>query len=193
MKHTKSALLLTLGLSTLLTGCNLTHESLTLTPAVSVVPSNIGQGQPIAVKVLNNVPSNQIGIRASDYDPGRTITLSNNLQSMVDNAVMSTLKTQGFKPVRNDASRHLLVRLNSLKYTYNNPDTLKTTIHISCSLSVKANAEHESLQRTYRSRMDFKVLTAPSIATDQANINAVISRALNKMVNDQELMHLLSQ
>lgn len=193
MTHLKSAFLITLGLSTLLTGCSLTHEQLTLTPNVTVAPSNIGKGQIIAVKVFNRVPSHQIGIRASDFDPNRAITLTNNLQGMVDHIVISTLQTQGFKPVRNDASRHLLVSLNSLKYRYDNADTLKTTIHISCSLSVKANAERETLSRTYQSHMDFKVLTAPSIATDQAKINAVISSALNKMVNDPQLMHLLSQ
>ena len=193
MKHGKTALLFTIGLSTLLTGCNLTHEQFALTPNVAVTPSNVGQGQTIAVKVFNNVPSKQIGIRASDYDPNRAITLTNNLQGMVDHVVTTTLKAQGFKPVRNDASRHLVVTLNSLKYRYDNADTLKTTIHISCSLSVKANAEHETLSRTYKSRVDFKVLTAPSMATDQAYINAVISSALNKMVNDAQLMHLLSQ
>ena len=183
-----------IAISALLAGCHhLTDEDVTANPTLNTSRSDIGRGNTIAVKVFNGVDSQQIGIRSSLYEPGYAINLTNDLTPIVNRAVISTLQANDFKPVSQDASRHLTVRLNSLKYQYSNPGSLRSTITISCSITVEANAERDRLKRTYQSKLSYRILTTPTIQSDQNRINAVLAAALNQMINDAELMHLLSQ
>jgi uncharacterized lipoprotein len=191
MKFWKPLLFTTLLAS--LSGCHLSPENVPLTPDVSSSSSQVGHGAPIAVVVFNAVPSEQIGTRASKYTPDQAITVSQDLQHQVQAITYNTLKKHGFSPVESGASRHLLIRITQLEYTFTDPDSLGAKIHIKCSISVKANAEDQTLQRTYHTKMDFKVLTTPSKSDDNKNINQVVSATISQMVNDQQLIQLLSQ
>lgn len=179
---------------TLLAACAFVPEQVQLNPNIHYAKTNIGHGNPVAVRVVDARTSTTVGGRASEYGPAGKITIKNNINNVVRKAVYKGLRSNGFKPVdsSNDTARSLTVRISGLQYNQRTGFWVGH-IDISAALGVSARNHQKTFEQVYRNSSTQGVMFTPTSDSDHDNINQALSIVLNKLVNDVTLMHFLAK
>lgn len=178
-----------------LTACAFVPEKVHLQPQIAPIPTkDIGHGQTVAVQVLDARGDTTLGGRATGYGPAASITLADNIQNTVLNALYQGLQDYGFKPIpyRDDVARKLTVHIISLNYKQQAGFWTAATI-VNSTMEANAENKQKTYDRIYRAKRSSDIVITPTSGQDSQKINAVFSNTLNQMLQDQNLMNFLGK
>lgn len=181
----------------LLTGCSFIPESVNLNPHMTAAPaSNIGEGKPVAVQVIDARPDSSLGGRPSGFGPAANISLSNNITQVVQQNVEEGLRDYGFAAVdytgNPNVSRILILRITGLQYDQR-LGLFDSDLLVTSTIEATANNKGRVYDQVYRSSGKTVAVVTPTSGQDSANINHVFSDTLNQILSDQNLMQFLAR
>ena len=184
------AALLLLGSLLLGSGCAFAPQTATLDPEVFVSASKIGEGKTIALRVLDERASEEIGRRGIQM---AKISIEQDLALLIEEKLTSGLQQKGFTVVEYDAAadRKLEVELRNLDY--------KTSmgfwtggVHITGALKAEAVAGARQYSEFYRTENEKRVIVNPTKEGNEKMINQGLSDLLGELFKDRKLFEFLA-
>lgn len=178
-------------------GCSFVPEQLSLHPVVnsSSVP-NVGRGQVVALNVIDARTQKSVGNRPSGLGPMAAVTLANNPEHAIYDAVSTGLSARGFKPVDYATHRRepisLTLTLRELGYEQKMSIMM---ISVLAHSSIGAEAKHNGARysKVYRADEVKNYPIVPTTGQDETHVNAVLSDNLNRIFFDKNLMNFLAR
>lgn len=177
----------------LLSACALSPQQVELTPQVSApAASNLGHNLAIIVVGDDARSTRVIGSRGGVYANKSEITTSNNVAAALAKQVRGHLQSIGFNTLNPEKDApQLTVSLQSLQYTPAQ-GYIVNRVEVSATVSAIFEDGDGSFTRTYNSQIEFKQPLTPSEDKNQAMLDKVLTRCLDKLVNDKQLLDRLN-
>ncbi len=178
-----------------LSACAFVPEQVHLQPQViPVTSSNIGKGKMVAVQVIDARSNTTLGGRPSGYGPAASITLADNIQTVVQAAIYQGLTDYGFKPIpfNPNTTRKLTLRVIALNYRQHE-GFFTSSVEVNSTIEATANNESNNYDHVYRGEQNSNIIVTPTSGQDSHNINVVFSNTLNQITQDDQLMHFLAK
>lgn len=173
----------------LLSGCAVTSMEAKIAPQINFAQSDIGKGTRVAVNVLDERPTKDVGKRAA---MGAKIKMTEDLSAIIQTAVFEGLRRKGFEPVAGaDAPSNLKIEIRSLAYDM---DTGWFTggVNVDASMKAVAKGSGEPYERFYRSGDNDRVVFIPGAKENNKKLNAMVDNVLQQMFDDQKLLEVLA-
>lgn len=188
MRHIVAALALA-ALS--LTGCALSPQTITVTPALSVAAENVGKNRVIALHVLDERESTAIGSRGGVYAKSSTISPANDVGVAVYDAMKRGIEAQGYQlgSANADAVLHVAVK----QLSYNVPQgAVATNADITVAIRITAERGDQQHGTDYRSTVNRKFPVAPTAAQNEEWINETLGETLARFFADKDMRAFLA-
>ena len=187
-------LLIVVLASFLVTACALTPQSVTLRPKVEVAATSLGQGRTVGVTVVDERPRSIVGYRGVGT-MGATITTAGDPPSAVQAALADGLRRHGFNPVMGQVpeGRELRVEIRGLDYTLSQAvfgSTLRTESTLKGICVIGSTRPYEG---TYRGEYEESIHIVPSDSANEEYLNLVLSRAIQRLFQDTQLIQCLAR
>lgn len=186
-----AAIIIPVTLST--ASCAFTPQAVYLRPQLPAMKTSVGQGKAVAVTVVDERPRSTLGTRGAK-GVGADITLKEDLASMLRPAVADSLRQRGFNPVIDKPAdgRELRIEVRTLDYTLTQ-GLLAGNLRTECSLKAVCILGHtRPYENFYRGEHTQTALVIPSGSANEAYINDAVSKALEPLLQDSELMQCLA-
>lgn len=169
------------------------HKPVAIKPDLNVADSTIGQGQKISVAVVDERPRSTLGTRGVS-GVGSEIGIEGDLSTSIRNAVADGLKRQGFILLADKSSERKELRVEIRNLDYNVimgfwSGTLKTDCGLKAVCILGDTRPYENL---YRGEFQESVQVVQAEEDNVKYINAAVSRAVNNLLQDTQLMRCLS-
>ena len=176
-----------------LTGCAWVRQTATLKPDPRTVPSKIGQGTTVAVRVLDRRPSRTIGYRGLD-SKNAAITTDQNVAELFQQKLLEGLTRKGFTAIPYDGApgRLLVVEVRQIEYT-TDMDFWKGLVQTQAELVASMVKDGVKFEQVYLAERKETALEAPSARTNERLINEAVSGALQKLLEDERLLRFLAE
>lgn len=172
-------------------GCAWQAQSVRVQPSVSVGESNVGAGKSVAVNVVDERPSQNLGTRGVQ-GVGAEITIEGNLAETIQASVSDGLAKKGFKTENGALPRELRVEIRSFDYKVTQGFWEGT---LTVNFGIKGICIKDGL-RPYEMlyRGDFKkgIQVVQGEKSNEQYINIVVSDAVTKLLNDEALLACLA-
>ena len=182
-------LLLTLLVSA---GCAFVDEDIMLRPSSRVAASTIGEGQQVAVTVIDERPSTMIGIRG--HMRTAEIRAVQDVGRVVNDAVNQGLANQGFEPVADTGAEPVTLEVQIRALSYDATSGFWTGgVYTNAALKVVARNGDDSFEQMYRSAAEDRAFITPMASEDAAQINQVLSNVIDQVLSDQQLLGFLAE
>ena len=180
--------------SFLVTSCALTPQSVTLRPKVEVAATSLGQGRTVGVTVVDERPRSIVGYRGVGT-MGATITTAGDPPSAVQAALADGLRRHGFNPVMGQIpeGRELRAEIRGLDYTLSQAifgSTLRTESTLKGICVIGSTRPYEG---TYRGEHEESIHIVPSDSANEEYLNLVLSRAIQRLFQDTQLIQCLAR
>lgn len=181
-----------LALIFLLGGCALSPQQVMLRPTVSINPLNIGNGREVYVDVVDARPQKAFGARGGIYATTSLITPAGDITAPVRAAIASGLVGYGFAvtPDPKPDAIKMKVQIEEIGYQGEGSPTVRK---VNTRAAVKVTIDNGAKEYTgrYQVKNTRGVLTAPSEADNDQMINDIVSKVLQRMMTDKELVNFL--
>ncbi|MAM56958.1 MAG: hypothetical protein CMN25_06440 [Salinicola sp.] len=188
-----TATMLLLGL---LTACAQSPQILSVSPKVSGDFPHTGNGQSVALEVVDGRDSSVIGTRSGTASSTSTITVEAHdvipkIRAQAENA----LRSMGFNPTnQNDGGPALTLTLSELNYARG---TAEQPLLGASQLQAVIQAEVDNGGNTYTGRYTAKrsqsYALKPDWDTNNRMVSELLSNALDRTFRDQQLANLLAR
>jgi len=175
-----------------LAGCAWVPQKVTIAPQVQVPTSNIGNGAPVVVKVVDTRASQRIGYRGMDSKLAE-ITTEQELVPIFQQKIIDGLTRQGFKatPAGDSAARVLKVEIRAINYS-TDMDFWKGTVRAKAALNAHCKSDDFIYDQLYVAERKEPAVEAPGAKTNQRLINGAISDVLQRLLEDAKLAKALA-
>lgn len=184
-------LLVPLAMSALLAACAQTTQNVRLAPEPPETGPAVGAERVVALRVVDGREEGDLGtLENRDGDPARVIT-NQDVAYVVELAAGEALLGYGLRPTVWDAGYEprLEIEIEQLSHTVdaNVPRDIATQV------TLRARAEDDGERYTTRARTEVtdRRATAPDAEANAAYINEAITRALDRLL-DEELAAFLA-
>ena len=170
-----------------LTACALSPQTISIRPALNGVTPAAGQGKRIAVNVYDKRPDTLIGYRGGVYDTA-TIVTADDINQTIYKALVQAYRDSGFTIIENSDDRNLTVNINL--ETLNSRTSRENLVYkveidaVFGSNVVKANGEKSLILQDHYTR---EFATPPTEKQNETIINDVVTKLLQRLVDNQEL------
>ena len=174
-------------------GCASAPQKVAIKPVLSVKATAAGQGQEIWTDVVDARPRSTIGTLDS-LGIKTEILVEGDLRTAVCDAVADGLRLQGFSPVdvRPRDVRELRVEIQNLEYTVTT-NFWAHTLRTECTLkAVCILGNRRPYENTYHGNFQDSLQVIQSEEANKGYINAVVSSAVNALLQDPQLMRCLA-
>jgi uncharacterized lipoprotein len=175
-------------------GCAFQSQAVRITPDVKSTPGVSGDGKSIQLVVLDERPSKVIGQRGVG-SAGADITVEGDLQSIVRSAISSGLEQHRFSAQaqeNHDLSR-LRVEIRNLD-SKNIMGFWAGTLRDEFSLKgICKSAKGGDYEQMYNGLFETSIQVVPTAEANNRYISAAVSDAVNKLVNDDQLLRCLAE
>lgn len=178
----------------LLAGCALSPQIVSVKPALEVGDQRtIGQRARVALNVLDARTSPIIGRRGGVYERTATISTEGDITAAVRGELARALEALDFVVVgpTAPADASLTVQVERIGYTAQGGDFVRG-LQTSASVRVDARRGSRTFTGTYAGEQEKDTLTAPDAEENEALINAAISKVLQRLVSDTELLRFMA-
>jgi uncharacterized lipoprotein YajG len=189
-----NSLIVVAVLAVLVPACAFTPQAVVVKPEIQPTLGATVQGQTVYVTVVDERPRLNLGTR-SVKGAGAELTVGGDLTNIVRTAVADGLQRQGFKVTPNKPAdgRELRVEVRNLDYGVTQgfwAGTLRTECGLKAICIIGSARPYE---RLYRGEHMEQVQLVQGNQANERYINSAISRAINLLLQDSELIHCLAQ
>ena len=181
-----------LFLLAVLGGCVLSPQNIMVAPNVELPENRVALNGPVTVTVYDERVSPWLGSRGGVYSHSNRIGISNNIQDAVRSAVEKALKNAGMQPGNAADSPQFQVYIDSLEYHV--PDSSYITqVNLRASVRVVVQAGSKRYQGSYSADENRRVFRAPSDVDNEAMVNDILSKAIERAFEDPDLMRFMAR
>jgi len=175
-------------------GCALTPQTAVIKPNVELTETNEGHGAIVAVKVVDERPSNTLGHRGGGSLKGAKITTNQNIEGLIREEVMRGLITKGFKPISCDKNNkpNLKVEVRLLEYS-TSTGFWTGGVHTNAALKAIADVNGQTYEKIYRVENEKRVVVVPTASENEEYLNKLVSDILTKLFQDEKLIAMLAK
>ena len=175
----------------LVSGCAFNPQTATLDPDVFVQASEMGKGQTVALRVVDDRTSEEIGRRGMGM---AKISVEQNLSQLIEEELTLGLEKKGFSVVEYDADapRRLIVELRSIEYE-TSIGFWTGGVHIKGALKAEAEVGDQEYSEFYRIENERRVLVNPTAEGNEKMINQGLTDLLNELFEDNDLFKFLAK
>lgn len=183
----------------LISSCALTPQSVVLEPSLEVAPSDLGKGHTVAVYVVDERVSTELGRRGTGAMRGAAITSTNDMVSVFRDAIVQNMEKLGFdataiQTFEESTSEPMVLRVDIRAVNYETSMGFWTGgVHVRGALKTTAT-DTQSLrtyEQLYRVDDEERVVVVPGADSNAQMINTAISALLQKLFDDVELIKFL--
>lgn len=181
-----------LAVATMAVGCTFKHQAVKIQPQIDVAQSDLGKGRKVLVRVVDERPKTTLGTRGA-RGVGADMTIEGDVTSIVGSAIEDGLTKQGFSVTHDPLEeRQLRVELRNLDY-----DVIvgfwAGTLKVDTTL--KGICQHGSVrpyEGMHRGQFTESVQVVQGAAANNDYVSDSVSKAMNSLLSDRELMQCLS-
>jgi len=175
-------------------GCAFTPQSITIAPTVSVRASQVGQGQDVALNVIDERPKKTLGTVGAG-SVGAEISVDGDVVSSIQSALRDGLSKLTFRPVatRGADNSELRVEIRNIDYVVIRgfwAGTLRVDVGLK-AICIRGTAR--PYEKLHRGEFVESVQVVQQGEANSRYINTAVSEAVNALLADQELMECLAQ
>lgn len=172
----------------------LEDQVVVLNPNVSVARADYGKGNPIIVEVIDERDQGIIGRRYWGDGEAAKITTEQNIADLIRKKIVGALSDYNFKPVPSGESHPITLKVEVRRLVYRGSSGLNTFL-LQAKVTLKAIARNRdaTYEQFYRVENEERVLIVADAEFNSKLINAALSDAINKLMNDPELLNFLSR
>lgn len=179
-----------LFLALLLPACAITKMEAKLDPMVDVAESNVGQGRTVALSVIDERPSRDIGKRAA---VGASIEMKADIAAIFQEKIGEGLRRHGFSVVNGASPDAATLRIDVRSLDYDVSTGWWTGgIDVSAAMKARAQGALEEYERLYRANKEDRVVFVPGAKGSNERINAVVADLLRQLFEDQKMLEVLA-
>lgn len=177
--------------------CAFKKQEAELNPVVEIATSQIGQGQTVLLKVLDERASKSLGRRGTAYGAAAEITAKEELADIVQQEIAKGLRRKGFTvvdSVSDVATNQLVVEIRTMEYS-TSQGFWTGGVHLKGALKGRASKSKNSnknFEQMYRYEREERVAFVPGAKKNERWINEALAETLKKLINDRELLTFLS-
>jgi uncharacterized lipoprotein YajG len=177
----------------LVSGCAFTAQRVNLAPQVRVSGSGIGEGRTVFVRSVDERTSNVLGVRGGQ-GIGAEIT-ADDVEGVVNRSLIDGLRQIGFQPTlqRVGGAPELRVEIRTVEYKIT---TGFWAGGLDANVALKAICivgEARPYERLHRGHHEETILVVQSASQNELYINSALSRAIESVLADRELMTCLKR
>ena len=177
-------------------GCAYTSQTVVIEPKVEVAESNIGEGHPVAVHVVDERTSTEIGRRGSGMVRGAAITSEQDMADVFANEIVKGLETMNFDAVLapSAGAGGALLRVDIRSIEHETSTGFWTGgVHVRGAIKATATRGANTYDQMYRVDDEKRVMVVPGADSNAEQINTTVSAVLQEMFNDAELFRFLAE
>ncbi len=183
---------LVLSVCMLLVACALSPQTVEIDPQFGVDGKDIGRGRMLAIDVVDVRGNAVIGTRGGVYAETSYITPAGDMTRTIGEKLLSAFRSYGFtgSGAGQPQTVRMTVEIDTLSYR---PTGEKGLQKIDTEAAVRVIATHagREYRSRYRAKSTQKMLSTPSTKKNEELINAVLAKALDRLVHDEELLRFL--
>jgi len=186
--------LMLLALGVAVQGCSLSAQTVRLAPQVQVAQSDVGQGKLIGLDVNDARPDKKAGIIGDENIKFVTVAAEDGPPSAVYREAAEALIRLGFRvePASDASVRVLRIQLTELEYqSLKRPFTFDTEAKV--TVAAVARNTHDRFERRYETEETSTSGSPPSQSEVARTINSQVSKALDDVLSDRQLIALLAR
>lgn len=175
-----------------LSGCALSPQRIEVNPTANVQAANRGNNQPVQVIAVDSRDRKEFGSRGGVYKDTSLVLPANDLRPAIAETVRKGLQTLGYNAFNPGADATTLeVRLEKLEYI---PEEGSVVNEVTLNLELVAEARRDETTHvgTYKSSVQHDLPFTPSAARNQEMINQILSRSIERMLNDPQMQSFLA-
>jgi uncharacterized lipoprotein YajG len=176
-----------------LVGCAWVSQTATLKLEPRTIPSKIGQGRTVAVRVVDRRPARTIGYRGLD-SKNAAITTDQNVADLFQQKLLESLARKGFTAIPHDGApgRLVVVEVRQIKYT-TDMEFWKGIVQTEAELVASMVKDGVKFEQAYLAERKETAIEAPSAKTNERLINGAVSDALQKLLEDERLLRFMAE
>lgn len=181
-----------LAMVTMAAGCTFKHQAVKIQPTVDIAQSDLGKGRKVLVRVVDERPKTTLGTRGA-RGVGADMTVEGDVTRILKSSIEEGLLKQVFVLTQDTLEeRQLRVELRNLDY-----DVIvgfwAGTLKVDTTL--KGVCQHGSTrpyEGMHRGQFTESVQVVQGAAANNDYVSDSVSKAMNSLLADQELMRCLS-
>ncbi|MGM0564115.1 MAG: YajG family lipoprotein [Pseudomonadota bacterium] len=180
--------LIAVGLASVLSACSFKPLNIAVDPELEMPAGNIGQGQEIAVSVVDRRDNARLGYREISGKKA-DILAETPLLSVVESRLIEGLARRGFKPTGKTGEGLPEYELQIVKTAYNTEaGGVKATMTLDTELRAVARYEGGVTENDYRAQREENMAFAPMAEDNKAFIDKALGSVLHSALDDDELL-----
>jgi uncharacterized lipoprotein len=179
----------------LISACALSPHQVSIRPEIRLEsPAPLGIGHSIALDVADGRTGPVVGTRGGVYAGTSEISTAGDIRQPIRAELEKAFTTLGFevRPAGDAADATLRVVIESIEYHAHGANVVR---EIETAATVRADAAKgtRTFSGRYQGSSKKDVLTAPDAADNEQLINAAVSRMLQRVAADRELLNFLTR
>lgn len=178
-----------------LAGCAHSPQQLDPTPKLTSEISPVGQGQPVAVRIVDGRSSPTLGTRGGLYpETSAVIVPGAKLLPKLQAQAEAAVRLLGFTPSANAVNApQLTLTLAELKYQSPKEGLYVTEANIGATFRVEVQNGGRRYTGRYGATLNQRFGMAPNEQTNTKLVSDVLSDALTRVFKDQNIGQLLAE
>ena len=184
-------LVVLLLISVILSSCALSPQTVSIVPVIDIKEAGTGQDTRLAIEVRDTRQGNIIGYRGGIYDTA-AISTRGDITGPIHKELVHAFSAIGFTVVnKGDSSDSSLVaELQELNYKIQQKNLIRT-VEIFAVMKAQAVKGTKTVTQNIEDRFTKNYPKSPSTGENEKLINDIISRLLQRIVQDDEFISSL--
>jgi len=170
-------------------GCAYTSMDAKIRPDMAVQESNIGDGLPVGVYVIDERPTQDVGRRSM---VGAKVKMKEDVAAIYQTALVDGLKRKGFAAEAGEIDgSNLKVEIRALAYDVS-AGWWTGGIETDSAIKAYANGPAANYERLYRASDEDRTVIVPGAKSSNEKLNAIVTETLRELLDDQKLLETLA-
>ncbi len=176
-----------------LVGCAHSPQQLTVQPVVTAQLAAVGQGQPVAVKVIDGRSSPVLGTRGGLYPETSAISVDGqSLVTRLQGQAEAAVRLLGFTPTPNAYNApQLTLTVTDMKYVSPKDSSYVTQADISAAIRADVQNSSRRYSGRYAASLNQRFGMSPNQETNSKLVSDVLGDALTRVFKDPEVGRVL--
>jgi len=177
-----------------LAGCASSPQQLSPQPQITAPIAPVGQGQPVAVRVVDGRSSFTLGTRGGLYpDTSVVVVPTQNVLPQLQATADKAVREMGFTPSPNAGPGVPQLTLTLADLSYQSPKELYvTSSNVGATFQVDVSNSQRSYRGRYSASLDQRFGMAPNAEANTNLVSDVLSDALTRVFKDPTVVQVLS-